>query len=101
MKNAKLTNKEIAIVDAEYEKHKYDNICPHTTNPLQLKSLCQRCRKLDILNINVYQTLSKLGSYWTASSGGVIADGFKSRSEAEEWAIVYAYPIKDRRRNIG
>jgi len=55
MKNVKLTDKERKIVDAEYEKHKHDNICPHTTNPLQLKSLCKRCRRLDIPGINAYQ----------------------------------------------
>jgi len=105
MKNAKLTDKEIEIVDAEYEKHKYDNICPHTTNPLQLKSLCQRCRKLDILNIHVYQMPSKLGGDWTASFECIISDGFKNRAEAEEWALGKAYPMKDKQgnryRNIG
>jgi len=100
-----LTDKERKIIDTEYERHKYDNICPHTTNPLQLKSLCKRCRKLDILNISVYQMPSKLGGDWAARSAGVIADGFKTRAEAEDWAIVYAYPVKDKQgnryRNIG
>jgi len=63
------------------------NICPHTSNPLQLKSLCNRCRKLDILGIIVYQMPSKLGGDWAASSAGIISDGFKSRSDAEEWAL--------------
>lgn len=87
MKNAKLTDKERRIVDFEYEKHKRDNICPHTTSPLQLKSLCKRCRTLDILNINVYQMPPGLGADWAASSRGVISDGFKNRHDAEEWAI--------------
>jgi len=29
------------------DNHKWrqENICPHTTNPLQLKKLCKRCRQ--------------------------------------------------------
>jgi len=102
---SKLTDKERKIVDIEYEKHKYDNICPHTTNPLQLKSLCRRCRKLDILNILVYQMPPKLGGDWAASAEGIISDGFKSRFDAEEWAVDKCYPIRDKQgnkyRNIG
>jgi len=31
------------------ESPKKKEICPHTTNPLQLRSLCKRCRKEDRL----------------------------------------------------
>jgi len=100
-----LTDRERQIVDREYEKHKYDNICPHTTDPRQLKSLCKRCVKLDILSIHVYQMPSGMGGDWAASSAGKISDGFKSRHDAEEWALKQHYPItaKDgtKYRNIG
>lgn len=69
------------------QAHKYDNICPHTTSPLQLKSLCQRCRKLDILGIWVYQMPDNLGGDWAASVNCIISDGFKNRHDAEEWAL--------------
>ena len=29
----------------EWKQWKKDNICPHTTNPIQLKRLCKRCRE--------------------------------------------------------
>jgi hypothetical protein len=84
----RLTDKERRIVVEEYERHKHDNICPHTTNPLRLMSLCKRCRELDKLNISVYQVLPhQSGGDWTASSAGVTVGGFASRAEAEEWAI--------------
>ena len=42
-----LTNKEIKIVEEEYQKGKEwlrkDYYCPHTTNPLQTKSCCKLC----------------------------------------------------------
>jgi len=105
----KLTDKEREIVNTEYERHKYYNICPHTTNPLQLKELCKRCRSLDILGISVYQM--PLGDWGCSIMGnfphkeGIISDGFKSRKDAEEWALSKALPIKDKQgnryRNIG
>jgi len=97
----KLTNKEIQFIDTEYGKHKYGNICPHTINPRQLKALCQRCRKLDILHISVYQMPVKLGGDWAAHFEGDISDGFKSRAEAEEWALNKAYPIKNKQVQSG
>ena len=56
MKSGNLTDKERKIMDAAYEEGlvilrewRKDNMCPHTTNPLQLKRLCKRCRKeLDV-----------------------------------------------------
>ena len=83
-----LTDKERKIADHEYEKHKYDNICPHTTNPLQLKSLCRRCVMLDKLGISVYQMPRPWGDWaCRCSYSGLIADGFTSRINAERGAI--------------
>lgn len=92
MKNGNLTDKEIKIIDTEYEKHKHDNICPHTTNPLQLKSLCKRCRLLDTSGIGVYQMPRggwgcSIMRDMTLSCPGIISDGFKSRRDAEQWAL--------------
>jgi len=105
-----LTDKEIKKIDTEYEKHKHDNMCPHTTNPLQLKSLCKRCRLLDTSGISVYQMpqgdwgCSIMGDM-TLSCPGIISDGFKSRHDAEQWALKQHFPItaKDgtKYRNIG
>ncbi len=86
-----LTNRERQIVNREYEKHKYDNICPHTTNPLQLKSLCKRCKSLNRNGVSVYQmpqgdwACSIMGDF--PHKVGIISDGFKSRKDAEEWAL--------------
>jgi len=89
-----LTDKERKIADAEYEKHKYDMMCPHTTNPLQIKELCRRCRSLERLGISVYQMPDKLGGDWACSImddypyfSGIISDGFKTRATAENWAF--------------
>jgi len=79
-----LTDTERRIIDDEYEKHKYDNIYPHTTNPLQLKSYCKRCVKVESLSIYIYQMPQ---GDWVASANGIISDGFKSRKDAEEWAF--------------
>ena len=87
MKNAKLTDKERQVVDVEYEKHKHDNICPHTTNPLQLKSLCLRCKTLDILGISVYQMPDKMGGDWAFQYAEIISDDFKTREDAENGAL--------------
>jgi len=61
--------------------------CPHTTNPLQVKSCCKRCILLEAFNINIYQMPQKLGNDWACSVSGFISDGFKSRQDAEQWAI--------------
>ena len=93
-----LTEKEQKIIDEEYEKHKYDDICPHTTNPLQLKRLCKRCVLLDRQGISVYQmpqgdwACSIMGNF--PYKEGIISDGFKSRVDAENWAIK---AVKDNR----
>uniref|UniRef100_A0A6M3JNT7 Uncharacterized protein n=1 Tax=viral metagenome TaxID=1070528 RepID=A0A6M3JNT7_9ZZZZ len=85
-----LTDKERKIIDAEYEKHRHDNICPHTTNPLQLRTVCKRCNLLDVSGISVYQMPQ--GDWGcsimkSTSCHGVISDGFKTRNHAEEWAL--------------
>ena len=82
-----LTDKERKIIDGEYEKHKYDNCCPHTTNPRQLKHLCKRCVEIESKSIYIYQMPEKLGGDWAASANGIISDGFKNRHDAEEWAF--------------
>ena len=68
--------------------------CPHTTNPIQLKSLCGRCRLLDSLGIDIYKMPKgefgcsvQFPKITLPLCNGVISDGFKSREEAEEWAI--------------
>jgi len=87
----KLTDRERKIADAEYEKHKYDMMCPHATNPLQIKELCKRCASLDRQGISVYQmpqgdwAYSIMGNYPVRV--GIISDGFKSRQEAENQAL--------------
>lgn len=87
MENAKLTDKERGIIDFQYAAHKRDNMCPHNRVPLQLKTLCKRCRQLEALGINVYQMPECLGSDWAASAEGIISDGFPSRQAAEDWAF--------------
>ena len=85
-----LTDKETQIVEETYQLGKEwlrkDYYCPHTTNPLQVKSCCKRCILLEILKINVYR-MSSLGGDWACSVLGFISDGFKSRQDAEQWAI--------------
>ena len=84
------TDKKIEIIDTEYEKHRYDNICPHTSSPLQVKSLCKRCRLLDISGISVYpvgQSDWGCSIILTLSCPGIMSDGFKSRYDAEQWAL--------------
>lgn len=70
-----------------------EDYCPHTTNPLQLKSLCKRCRLLEELGIYVYPMPQ---GDWGCSVSlcncgligcGEVSDGFESRQDAEEWAI--------------
>ena len=58
--------------------------CPHTTNPFQVKSCCNRCILLEILNINIYKMPQ---GDWGCSVLGFISDGFKSRQAAEQWVI--------------
>jgi len=71
-----------------------NELCPHTTNPLQRPNLCRRCQLLKELAISVYQMPQ--GDYGCAISNiktlgimgfGVMSDGFKTRYDAEEWAI--------------
>ena len=67
--------------------------CPHTTNPIQLKSLCKRCQMLEDSSIEVYPV--PWGGFGCSVQlpltlplcNGVISDGFKTRYDAEEWAI--------------
>lgn len=61
--------------------------CLHTTNPLQVKSLCSRCMMLDKLNILVYQMPACLGGDWAARARGYISDGFRTKEDAEKWAL--------------
>ena len=79
-----LTEEEEQIINEEYKKHKYDNCCPHTTNPLQLKHLCKRCVDIESKTIYIYQMPQ---GDWAASANGIISDGFKNRHDAEEWAL--------------
>ena len=53
----------------------------------QVTHLCQRCALLDILNISVYQMPDGMGGDWACSVMGFMSDGFKSRQDAEQWAI--------------
>lgn len=76
------------IIDAEYEAHKMDDICPHTTNPLQLKTLCRRCRTLDMLGVSVYQMPQ---GDWAVSYNCEISDGYSTRQEAENWGISHCH----------
>ena len=71
--------------------------CPHTTNPLQLRSLCKRCQVLQNLNIEVYPMpwgdwgcSAEFSTLKLPLCNGVMSDGFKSRYGAEEWAIKQA-----------
>ncbi len=73
-------------IDSKDRKEK-THFCPHTTNPRQLRHLCERCVLLDKLNVSVYQMPDRLGGDWAATARGVISDGFKSRQAAEKWAI--------------
>ncbi len=85
-----LTDTERRIVESTYQLHKHDFLCPHTTNPKQITSVCRRCVTLEIIGATIYQLPKPLREYpnaWCASVANTISSPFKSRNAAENWAI--------------
>lgn len=45
-----------------YIQWKLDNLCPHTTNPLQLRTVCKRCvREADITELDLKMDVCNCG----------------------------------------
>ena len=86
-----MSDKEEQIIEEQYQQGtqwlRDEYYCPHTTNPWQVKSCCNRCILLEILQINVYRMTEMLGNDWATSVMGFISDNFKTRQEAEQWAL--------------